>query len=123
MRQGYGTVAGAVIIGGIFEGVLGLSAKYWKRLISPIVSAVVVTAIGLSLLPTAAQSFGGGTAEDFGSMPNLLTGSATLLTCVVWKIRAKGIHKQLVVLAGLTAGFLLSLVLGHADLSHLLDHG
>ena len=123
MRQGYGTVAGAVIIGGIFEGVLGLSAKYWKRLISPIVSAVVVTAIGLSLLPTAAQSFGGGTAEDFGSMPNLLTGSAALLTCVVWKIRTKGIHKQLAVLAGLTAGFLLSLVLGLADLSHLLDHG
>ena len=48
---GYEGMAGAVILGGIFEGITGLSAKYWKRFLTPVVSANVVIAIGLSLLP------------------------------------------------------------------------
>ena len=59
-QYGYGAVVGAVIVGGIFEGVLGLFAKYWRKFITPIVSAVVVTSIGFSLLSVGAESFGGG---------------------------------------------------------------
>ena len=47
---GYEGMVGAVIAGGIFEGLVGMSAKYWKRLLTPVVSACVVIAIGLSLL-------------------------------------------------------------------------
>ncbi len=47
---GYEGMIGAVILGGIFEGLVGLSAKYWKRFLTPVVSACVVIAIGLSLL-------------------------------------------------------------------------
>ena len=35
----YGLMIGAVIVGGCIEGLLGLSAKYWRRFVSPIVSA------------------------------------------------------------------------------------
>lgn len=45
-NYGYGTIMGAVLIGGLIEGCLGLLAKYWIKIISPIVSASVVTAIG-----------------------------------------------------------------------------
>ena len=41
----YGLLVGAVMIGGIFEGILGLTAKYWRRFVTPIVSACVVTTI------------------------------------------------------------------------------
>ena len=44
---GYEGMVGAVILGGIFEGLVGLSAKYWKRFLTPVVSACVVIAIGL----------------------------------------------------------------------------
>lgn len=47
---GYPAIVGAVFIGGIVEGILGLFAKYWTRLITPVVAASVVTAIGFSLL-------------------------------------------------------------------------
>jgi xanthine/uracil permease len=60
-QYGYGTLMGAVLIGGIVEGLLGLFAKYWIKVISPIVAATVVTAIGFSLLSVGAASFGGGT--------------------------------------------------------------
>lgn len=76
---GYGAVVGAVIVGGVLEGLLGLFAKYWRRFITPVVSAVVVTSIGFSLLSVGAQSFGGGSgAEDFGSLDNLLLGAISL---------------------------------------------
>ena len=48
-NYGYPSVVGAVLVGGIMEGTLGLLAKYWKKIISPIVAASVVTAIGFSL--------------------------------------------------------------------------
>ena len=44
--SGYGAVAGAVVLGGLLEVVLGLTAKYWRRFVPPIVSAIVVTSIG-----------------------------------------------------------------------------
>jgi uncharacterized protein (DUF697 family) len=69
--HGMGTLVGAVIIGGLVEGTLGLFAKYWIKLIPPVVAATVVTAIGFSLLPVGANSFAGGQgAADFGSMNN-----------------------------------------------------
>ncbi|MEG0379773.1 MAG: solute carrier family 23 protein, partial [Eubacterium sp.] len=72
---GYGAVIGAVMVGGLIEGVLGLFAKYWRKLISPIVSATVVTSIGFSLLSVGATSFGGGAgSENFGSAQNLILG-------------------------------------------------
>ena len=54
-RWGYEAVIGAVLIGGIVEGLLGLCAKYWRGLIAPIVAACVVTAIGFSLLSVGAN--------------------------------------------------------------------
>ena len=58
--QGMGALAGAVIVGGLVEGCLGLFPRYWTRLISSEVAAIVVTAIGFSLLPIGANSFAGG---------------------------------------------------------------
>ena len=39
--QDYGIMVGAIIVGGCFEGVLGLTAKYWRKIISPIVILAV----------------------------------------------------------------------------------
>ena len=60
LKYGYGAILGAVLIGGVLEGILGLGAAWWRKLVPPIVSATVVTAIGFSLLPSGANSFGGG---------------------------------------------------------------
>lgn len=45
-NYGYPSVVGAVLVGGLFEGTLGLLAKYWRKLIAPVVAASVVIAIG-----------------------------------------------------------------------------
>lgn len=122
-NYGYPAVIGAVIVGGVFEGTLGLLAKYWRRIISPIVAASVVTAIGYSLFSVGARSFGGGYADDFGSAQNLLLGAITLAVCLVWNILAKGYAKQLSVLAGLVVGYIVAIFMGKVDLSVILDGG
>ena len=120
---GYPTVIGAVLVGGIFEGTLGLLAKYWRKIISPIVAASVVTAIGFSLFTVGARSFGGGYTEDFGSAQNLLLGAITLVTCLVWNCFAKGYLKQLSVLAGLVVGYIVAICMGKVDLSVVFAEG
>ena len=122
-NYGYPTVIGCVMIGGIFEGTLGLFAKYWRKLISPIVAACVVTAIGFSLFTVGARSFGGGYADDFGAPKNLLLGIVTLATCLLWNIKAKGYLKQLSVLAGLTVGYIVAIFMGKVDLSIIFADG
>lgn len=37
-NYGYPSVVGAVLVGGLFEGTLGLLAKYWRKLIAPVVA-------------------------------------------------------------------------------------
>lgn len=122
-NYGYPTVIGCVMIGGIFEGTLGLFAKYWRKLISPIVAACVVTAIGFSLFTVGARSFGGGYADDFGAPKNLLLGTVTLATCLLWNTKAKGYLKQLSVLAGLTVGYIVAIFMGKVDLSIIFADG
>ena len=120
---GYPAMIGAVLCGGIMEGTLGLFARYLTKYIKPIVSASVVTGIGLSLFTVGARSFGGGYAEDFGSAKNLIIGTVTLVVCLIWSIFAKGYLKQLSVLAGLIVGYILSIFLGKVDLGGILSGG
>ena len=117
---GYNAIAGAVLVGGIIEGILGLFAKYWLKLITPIVSASVVTSIGFSLLSVGASSFGGGSgSENFGSASNWILGTITLLCCILFNIFAKSYWKQLSVLFGLVVGYIVAVCMGMVDFSGL----
>lgn len=122
-NHGYPAVIGAVLVGGIFEGTIGLLAKYWRKIISPIVAASVVTAIGFSLFTVGARSFGGGYVKDFGSAENLLLGAITLVVCLTWNCFAKGYLKQLSVLVGLIVGYIVAIFMGKVDLSVVFADG
>lgn len=122
-NYGYPAVVGSVIIGGLMEGTLGLLAKYWRKIITPVVAASVVTAIGFSLFTVGARSFGGGYNEDFGSAQNLILGTITLAVCLIWNIAVKGYMKQLSVLAGLIVGYIVAIFMGKVDLSAIMSGG
>ena len=79
--QDYGLMIGAVIVGGCIEGLLGLTAKYWRRFVSPIVSGVTMLGeCGFDQRNTiiAATSFAIGIGvtqvpEFFSGMPKLVS--------------------------------------------------
>ena len=119
-KYGYGGIMGAVLVGGILEGILGLGARYWRRLIPPIVSATVVTSIGFSLLAVGANSFGGGFGNpNFGDANYIIVGTITLFSCIGFNIFAKSFYKQLSVLFGLIVGYIVAAAMGMVDLSRL----
>ena len=116
--QGMGVLMGAVVIGGIVEGLLGLCATYWVKLVPHSVAATVVTAIGFSLLPIGANSFAGGQgAADFGSLNNWIVGSVTLISCLICQVFARGFLRSLSVLVGLIVGYILAVCMGMVDFS------
>ena len=120
--KGMGTLMGAVIVGGVVEGCLGLFPNKWTKLIPHIVAATVVTAIGFSLLPIGANSFAGGQgAADFGSWQNWVVGTVTLLTCLIAQMISHQMVRSLSVLIGLIVGYLLALCMGMVDFSGLSD--
>src|SRR5215217_7772873 len=78
-------IYGAVIVAGV---VTFLAAPYFSRLLKffpPVVTGTVITVIGVTLLPVAAQSAGGGnpSADDFGSFQNIELAGATLVFIIV----------------------------------------
>lgn len=120
--QGMGTLMGAVIVGGILEGCLGLCSKAWTRFITPVVAATVVTAIGFSLLPIGANSFGGGQgAADFGQLHHWIVGTVTLFTCLLTHVYARGFLRSLSILVGLVVGYVVALCMGLIDYSALRE--
>lgn len=120
--QGMGTLMGAVIVGGIVEGCLGLFPNKWTKLIPHVVAATVVAAIGISLLPIGTYSFGGGQgAADFGSSANWLVGSVTLVTCLLAFVFGKGVLRSLSILFGLAVGYIVSLFMGMVDFHAIHD--
>ena len=114
--QGYGVVVGAVIVGGIVEGLLGLCARHWMRFITPVVAGTVVVGIGFSLLAVGARSFAGGAgADDFAQWPNVALGLVSLVTCIAFQALAPKKWKALAILAGMAAGYVVAIAIGKVD--------
>jgi len=123
-KYGYGGIMGAVLVGGILEGLLGLGAKYWRRFIPPIVAATVVTSIGFSLLAVGANSFGGGFGNpNFGDAKYIIVGTVTLFSCIGFNVFAKSFYKQLSVLFGLVVGYITAYFFGLVNLSEMTEVG
>ncbi len=120
---GYGAAVGAVLLGGVLEGTLGLLAKYWRRIITPIVAAIVVTTIGYSLLGVGIRSFGGGYNASYGTMESLGIAFVTLISCLLFNVFAKSYWKQHSVRFGLFVGYIISIFAGIVDLSKIFTGG
>ncbi len=111
----YGYLMGAVLVGGIFEGTIGLFYKYWRRFISPLTSGCVVIAIGFSIIGSACTSFVSSDQYASGSYVNIVVAMITMLVAVALFLKGKGIFKQLYLLIALCVGYIISIPLGMVD--------
>ena len=112
----YGAIMGASLIGGLFETVLGFFLKPLRKLLPSVVTGTVVLSIGLSLISVGVNSFGGGnTAQDFGSVENLLLAIFVLVVILICKHSGSTFLNSSSILVGIICGyiaaFLMSLVL------------
>lgn len=126
-NYGFGVTLGSMMIGGLVIAVLGLFAKYWRRFIKPIVAAIVVLGIGLSLLAVGAQQFIGyssGTIvkETVNGVVNsyydfsigwkfILVSVITLFTSILYQCIVKGVWKNLNIIVSILVGYCVSLII------------
>lgn len=109
----YGAIMGASLIGGLFEGVIGLFLKPLRKFFPSVVTGSVVLAIGLSLISVGVNSFGGGNkAKDFGSAENLALAFLVMVVILVLKHFTKGFLSSSSILIGIIVGYIAAVIMG-----------
>ncbi|MDN6332161.1 MAG: purine/pyrimidine permease, partial [Micrococcaceae bacterium] len=89
------------------------------RFFPPVVNGVVITVIGLSLMPVAANWAMGGNdkADDYGSMANIGLAGATLLIVLLLSKLGNATISRLSILLAIVIGTLVAVFTGMADFS------
>ncbi|WP_159671321.1 nucleobase:cation symporter-2 family protein [Streptomyces mexicanus] len=114
-------IYGAVMVAGVFCLAIGPFFGRLLRFFPPLVTGVVITLIGVTLMPVPVGWAQGGdkTAADFGSMPHLALAAFTLVVILLIQRFGKGFVKQVALLFGLLIGTLVAIPFGMADFSGL----
>ena len=120
-------IFGVCIAAAPVEMVVSRLLKYTKKIITPLVSGIVVTMIGLSLIKVAIISCGGGftamTNGEFGKIEYLGLAAVVILTIIgLNSFHNKYIRMSSIIL-GLIAGYIVSYFMGMIDFSQMSDFG
>ncbi len=113
----FGAVIASTLLGLLITPVFSRLVKYFP----PVVTGTVITVIGLSLMPVAAQwAMGNNTkAADFGSVSNIGLAALTLMFVLALSKVAVPAISRLSILLAIVVGTLLAAVLGKADFSQV----
>ncbi len=120
---GLPAVFGAVIVASVIGLLIAPVFATIIRFFPPVVTGVVITTIGLTLLPVAAGWAMGGNREapDFGSPQNLLLAAITLLIVLVLSKVPVGAISRLAILLAIVIGTVIAAILGRVDFGAVGD--
>ena len=116
--EGLGVALTACLVGGIIHFGFGTIIGRIRFLFPPLVTGLVILAIGLYLIPVAIKYAAGGAAtfqmeaESFGSLEHWSVALVVVVVALVAKFYCRGIVSAAAVLVGLVAGYILALILG-----------
>ena len=116
--QGLSVALSACIIGGVIHFFLGAFIRHLRWLFPPLVTGLVILAIGLYLIPVAIKYAAGGAAsfqmeaESFGSLKHWSVALSVVVVALLLKFFARGALSNAAILVGMLFGYLLALVLG-----------
>lgn len=121
MAGGLPLIFGACILGAPVEILVSFTFRYLRKVITPLVSGIVVMLIGLSLLKAGITSCGGGNAaaEDFGSLQNLGVAAVVLVSVILFNVSNNKYLRMSSIFIGVVIGYVLAFFLGMVDMSGL----
>ncbi len=115
-------IFGAVIISGIFAIFAAPFISRMLPLFPPVVTGVIISIIGLSLIRVAANWAGGGAANpNFGDPMYLGVALLVLVSIVLITRFVKGFFANISVLLGLIIGFVVALALGQVNFAGIAE--
>lgn len=122
-QYGMQAVYGSMIAAGVFGLLVAVPFSRALRFFPPLVSGVVITVVGLSLIGVAAGLIAGhdATAPDYAAPSHLVLAAGIVLFIVVVGRYAKGFLSQIGVLLGLVVGTLVAVWMGLVNFSSVGD--
>ena len=122
MGLGVAGVVGATILGSFVEMILSRFIKPLMKFFPPLVTGIVVTLIGTTLLPVAMDwAAGGFGSADYGSLLNVAVSMGVLLLIVFLNSYGKGMIGSAAVLIGILVGYAVSYPLGLLDFTPVAE--
>ena len=121
--QGLGVALTSCIIGGLIHFALGSVIANIRYLFPPLVTGLVILAIGLYLVPVGIKYAAGGAAdfqmaaESFGSLMHWTVALTVIVVALGFKFMTKGMLSNAAILLGLIAGYLVAFMFGMVNFS------
>jgi NCS2 family nucleobase:cation symporter-2 len=116
--SGMATLFGAVIVAGLFHTFLGSIIGRIRHWFPPLVTGIVITAIGLALLPVGIKYAAGGAAAfqmnapEWGDFSKWGLALVVIFVSLGMKFFTRGIASSAAILVGLIAGYLVGIMTG-----------
>jgi NCS2 family nucleobase:cation symporter-2 len=121
--QGLGVALTACIIGGLIHFALGSVIGRIRFLFPPLVTGLVILAIGLYLIPVGIKYAAGGAAdfqmaaESFGSLKHWTVALTVVIVALLFKFKTSGALSNAAILIGLLAGYAAAAMLGMVSMA------
>ena len=119
------TIFGICFFGSFIEMIFSRFVRFLKKIITPLVSGIVVTLIGLSLIKVGITDFGGGKwlldnkPEFFGSSENLILGFIVLITIIILNRSKNKFIRMGAIVTGLALGYIVAAFMGKVEFGKL----
>ena len=124
---GLPAVFGATIAGSVVEILVSRILKYMRRIITPLVSGIVVTLIGLSLIKVGITACGGGetakVAGTFGSLEYVGLAALVLGLIIFFNRSSNRYLRMSSIVIGLAIGYVVSWTMGMVNFSDIQNYG
>lgn len=120
-------IFGATIAGSVVEMLVSRILKYTRRIITPLVSGIVVTLIGLSLIKVGITACGGGEAAKaagtFGAFEHVGLAGLVLVLIIFFNRSSNHYLRMSSIVIGLLIGYVVAWMMGIVNFSALQDFG
>ncbi len=127
MGGGLPAIFGATIASSVVEMLVSRVLRYMRRIITPLVSGIVVTLIGLSLIRVGIIACGGGESAkadgSFGSLEYVGLAALVLGLIIFFNRSSNQYLRMSSIVIGLAVGYVISWGMGMVKFSYIQDFG
>lgn len=127
LTGGLASIFGACMAASTVEMLISRVLKYTRKIITPLVSGIVVTLIGMSLVKVGISACGGGAAAQadgtFGSLRNIGLAAMVLVLIIFFNRSSNRYLRMSSIVIGLVVGYVVAWFMGMVDFSSVQSYG
>lgn len=124
---GLALIFGSCMAAASVEMIISRLLKYARKIITPLVSGIVVTLIGMSLIKVGITACGGGTIAQangtFGSLQHIGLAALVLVLILIFNRSSNRYLRMSSIVIGLAAGYVVAWIIGMIDFSSVKNFG